>query len=101
MKYQHDDVESITTMNHAISMRIFLFWSEWDLEVFGFTSDLEGRNLPSELAPWSKNGDGEALYTGPDNSPETNTIVLAVQRYGLYLARTRAAGAPPLSRSVH
>jgi hypothetical protein len=84
-----------------LGMRIFLFWSEWDMEVFGLTSDLEGGNLPPELAPWSKNGEGEALYIGPDNSPASNTIVRAVQRYGFYLARNRSVTAPIVSRSVH
>jgi hypothetical protein len=71
-------------------MQIYLFWSARDRQVFGFTFDPEGTNLPSEFAPWSKNGDGEALYAGPLDTTASNSVVEAVQRDGFYLARSAA-----------
>ena len=68
-------------------MQIYLFWSECDLGVFGFTSDRTGANLPVEFMPWSKNGDGKALY-GPEEGVNTaNVIIEAVQRDGFRLGR--------------
>ena len=54
------------------TMQLYLFWSESDLEIFALTGDAVGNNLPSEFAPWSQNGDGSALYVGPDPMLETN-----------------------------
>ncbi len=71
-------------------MDIFLFWSEADAELFALTLDREGKNLPAEFGPWSKNGHGEALYVGADEGiavPRvSNAILRALQRDGFYLA---------------
>jgi hypothetical protein len=76
-------------------MQIYLFWSQRDLGVFGFTSDHAGANLPVEFMPWSKNGDGEALYTGPNEaSNPANVIIEAVQRHGFRLARCASLSVP-------
>jgi hypothetical protein len=76
-------------------MHIYLFWSQRDLGVFGFTSDHDGTNLPVELMPWTKNDGGEALYTGPDEaSGAGNVIIEAVQRHGFRLARCASLGVP-------
>lgn len=72
-------------------MVVFIFWSEADLSVFGFTSDPTGANLPSELAPWTKNGTGVALCTEAESIPtyaSANPVLLKVDRDGFYLART-------------
>jgi hypothetical protein len=76
-------------------MPIYLFWSESDREVFGFTFESDGGNLPTDLAPWSKNGEGEAL---PDENLASNSVVRAVQRDGFYLARLLRA---PLAGPPH
>jgi hypothetical protein len=78
-------------LNVAISMQIFLFWSQAGTDVFGFTFDGEGRNLPAEHGPWLKNDNGEAIFTVTEQdltvAGVTNTVIRAVQRDGLYLAR--------------
>jgi hypothetical protein len=71
-------------------MHIYLFWSKADTSVFGLTLDPEGENLPAEFAPWSRNGNGEAIYTDPGEGPTArnafNPVVRTVQREGFYLA---------------
>lgn len=69
-------------------MGIYLFWSMSNVEVFGFTSDAEGTNLPDDLAPWVKNGEGLALYLGQKvDDIVASPITKAIQRDGFYLAR--------------
>ena len=72
-------------------MQIYLFWSDPDKEVCGFTLDPEGMNLPSDLAPWSKNGDGAALYAGPPGGEMGNAVIRTVRRDGFYLVRSDGA----------
>jgi hypothetical protein len=71
-------------------MDIFLFWSEADAELFALTLDREGKSLPAEFGPWSKNGHGEPLYVGADEviavPRVSNAITRALQRDGLYMA---------------
>jgi hypothetical protein len=69
-------------------METYLFFSDTDEDVFAFTSDPEGENLPAEFAPWLKNGDGAALYIGPEDSVTSNPVLRAVRRDGFYLARS-------------
>jgi hypothetical protein len=76
-------------------MRLYLFWSTRDIEVFGFTFERTGNNLPIEFAPWSKNGDGGALYANQGGRSSSNGIVEAVQRDGFYLARCEQLRASP------
>jgi hypothetical protein len=79
-----------------VDMQIYLFWSDHDREVFGFTFDPEGTNLPFEFAPWSKNDNGAALYAGPSDGVAFNAVISAVRRDGFYLARSAAPkDAPP------
>jgi hypothetical protein len=80
------DIRSPTAC--ARRMQIYLFWSEANIKVFGLTLDPEGENLPSALAPWSRNGDGQAIYADPeeDRAMALNSVVRAVQRGGFYLA---------------
>jgi hypothetical protein len=82
-------------------MEIYLFWSEWYAEVFGFTSDPKGENLPADLAPWSRNGGGQAIYARPDENQAPNTVVEAIQRDGFYLARNFSRSASPPGHRLH
>ncbi len=76
-------------------MHIFLFFSERDTRVFGLTADPEGGNLPFDLGPWSKSGDGEALYTDPGEGlagfKASNPVMAAIKHDGFYLGRTSKA----------
>ncbi len=69
-------------------MKVYLFWSFRDQSVFGLTLDAEGKNLPPELAPWSKNEDGDALpLAGTAVSMASNRVLQSVQRHGFHLVR--------------
>jgi hypothetical protein len=83
---------------------IYLFWSQADVEVFGFTADVDGQNLPAEFAPWERNGDGACLYAGPGESlPVSDPVRLAIQSEGFYLCRNGppAEGAGPANQTLH
>jgi hypothetical protein len=73
-------------------MAISLFRSIKEPEVFGFTADPTGTNLPAEFAPWQKSGGGTAAqaYAGGslDGLAASDPVVKAVQRDGFYLARS-------------
>jgi hypothetical protein len=71
-----------------MAMRLYLFWSETDFSVFALTAQPDGHNLPLDLGPWSKNGEGEPICAAAGSGALSNAIVRAVQRDGLYLART-------------
>ncbi len=82
-------------------MKIYLFWSDGDKEVFAFTAEPSGENLPFEFAPWMKNADGEAIYTDQDEHPVVNAVILAVQRDGFYLARSKLPRARCAGPTIH
>jgi hypothetical protein len=88
---------NLHAMHQIQRMPIYLFWSQRDVAIFGFTLEPAGRNLPIEFAPWSKNGDGAALHeAAPDANLPFNAIVQAIERDGFYLARTELLrGLPP------
>lgn len=62
-------------------MQIYLFRSEKDPQVSGFTSDETGANLPNEFAPWHPIGGGTALSTGAGADP----VSVEVRERGFYL----------------
>ena len=73
-------------------MAISLFRSAKDQDVFGFTADPSGANLPAELGPWHKAGPGTAAqsYAGSslDGLASSDPVIKAVERDGFYLARS-------------
>jgi hypothetical protein len=82
-------------------VKLYLFWSESDKAVFGFTAEPMGGNLPPEFAPWTKNAGGEAVYTDQDEHPVVNAVVLAVQRDGFYLGRSSPPGVRSADPTIH
>jgi hypothetical protein len=68
-------------------MQLYLFWSKGDPEIFGFTLDRTGENLPTDFEPWSANGAGDALYADLEGRAQPNAIVRIVERDGFYLGR--------------
>jgi len=72
---------------------INLFQSAVDPEVFGFTQDSTGQNLPDRFAPWRKAGQGGSLYLGTGESSDQlgsdDPVIRAVESQGFYLAGTR------------
>jgi hypothetical protein len=77
------------------AMTIFLFQSGYDAEVFGFTSDAAGKNLPAEFSPWTRDGEGSAMRIGVGEglagAGASAAVIRAVKRDGFYLARSGAA----------
>jgi hypothetical protein len=70
-------------------MAIFLFRSAKEPDVFGFTADPAGANLPAELGPWHKAGTGTAAQSYAGSSLDgLDPVIKAVGRDGFYLARS-------------
>jgi hypothetical protein len=66
-----------------------LFQSVVGPEVFGFTGDATGQNLPEKFAPWRKSSQGGSLYLGIGESSAQlgagDPVIRAVQTGGFYL----------------
>jgi hypothetical protein len=81
-------------------MTINLFQSVTDPEVFGFTRDATGQNLPGKFGPWRKSSQGGSLYLGIGESSAQlgshDPVVRAVQTQGFYLVGTPSRG--PIDR---
>ncbi len=87
-------------------MEISLFRSAKEPEVFGFTPDPTGSNLPDEFGPWERAGRGTAAqtYAGDslDGLASSDPVIKAVERDGYYLARSGLTiSAPPQPGSIH
>jgi hypothetical protein len=65
-------------------MKVALFRSEKDPDVFAFTTDETGANPPRDFAPWEfkKSGNGKRI---------ASPVALALIRDGICLACTRSA----------
>jgi hypothetical protein len=71
-------------------MQIFLFQSEIDNDLAGFTEEEDGGNLPSDYAPWKLIG-GRAVQIGSNLSGVSgggDALLAAIQRDGFFLARS-------------
>jgi hypothetical protein len=83
-------------------MTISLFRSMQEPDVFAFTDDPTGGNLPTELGPWQSAGAGTAAtsYAGAslDGLAMSDPVMRAVERDGFYLARSGVIDAPPSNR---
>ena len=73
---------------------INLFQSAVAPDVFGFTRDATGQNLPAKFAPWQKSGEGGSLYLGiGELSAElgaVDPVIRAVQTLGFCLVGTQS-----------
>jgi hypothetical protein len=72
------------------AMQVFIFRSEKDTDVVGFTAQRDGRNLPVEYAPWKSLG-GNAIQTGDNLAGVTSgadNVREAIRRDGFYLGRS-------------
>jgi hypothetical protein len=71
-------------------MAISIFRSTKKPDVFGFTADPTGANLPDEFAPWQKSGDAIAAQAYANSSFDglaaSDPVVKAIERDGFYLA---------------
>jgi hypothetical protein len=64
-------------------MMVFVFQSGADQDVFGFTRDEDGANLPAEFEPWQQTG-SQAMPVG---AQPHDPLVRALDTDGYYLAR--------------
>jgi hypothetical protein len=76
-------------------MKLTLFRSTKEPDLFGFTDDPTGSNLPDEFGPWCRAGEGTAAqaYAGDSLSggvASSDPVIKAVERDGFYLARSGA-----------
>jgi hypothetical protein len=76
-------------------MKIYLFQSTRELDVFGFTSDETGGRLPAELGPWTWTRSGERGTLETESDTETpaghgssDPMMAAIERDGFYVARS-------------
>jgi hypothetical protein len=78
-------------------MKLTLFRSTKEPDVFGFTADPTGSNLPDEFGPWRKAGEGTAAHAYAGDSLDSgiassDPVMKAVERDGFYLARSGVTG---------
>jgi hypothetical protein len=73
-------------------MKLTLFRSTTEPDIFGFTVDPTGSNLPDEFGPWRKAGEGIAARTHEGNSfdglASSDPVIKMVEKHGFYLARS-------------
>jgi hypothetical protein len=60
-------------------------------DLFAFTDDLTGSNLPDEFGPWQQSSENVFCQTYTvsilDRFSSSDPIVEAIERYGFYLVR--------------
>jgi hypothetical protein len=82
-------------------MKLSLFKSTTEADLFGYTADPSGGNLPAEFGPWLKAGEGSPAEAhagqGPNGLSPSDPISTAVARDGFYLVRS---GVPTHSPST-
>jgi hypothetical protein len=73
-------------------MKLTLFRSTKEPDIFGFTVDPTGSNLPDEFGPWRKAGEGSVARThggnGLDGLASSDPVTKMVEKQGFYLARS-------------
>ena len=86
-------------------MNLYIFRSAVETDMFGFTSDSTGANLPRDLAPWnSATGVAPLAYAGTiiDELAPSDPVTKAVERDGFYLARSGLViSSTPEQGSIH
>jgi hypothetical protein len=95
------DIPPRALIVYAPGMRLYVFRSGRESDVFGYTADPSGVNLPGALGPWMRSGQSPL-----DIEPEAHAarlgvsepVVAAVERDGFYIARSetieRMTGVP-------
>jgi hypothetical protein len=62
-------------------MKVYIFISDKESRVRGFTFDPTGRNLPAEYAPWKALNEGRMTSARSKDDP----VMVAVARDGFFL----------------
>jgi len=71
-------------------MLVYSFHSGADREVYGFTQDATGANLPAQYAPWHPHGSHNINPgDGPRIGVDSGAILAGIQANGYYLVRVK------------
>jgi hypothetical protein len=85
-------LEGVTPFEGSTRMKISLFQSDTDPEVFGFTADFTGQNLPNDFGPWRRADESAAMQVtlreNLNGMRASTPLTRAVKRDGFYLATT-------------
>ena len=73
-------------------MKVYVFRSAKDPDVYGFTSDQTGENLPADLKPWRAQGGGVAMPIG--NTTDNELLLQTIESEGCYIVHTDQPGWP-------
>jgi hypothetical protein len=68
-------------------MCIYVYVSQEDPDILGFTSDITGANLPGKHGPWKPSNGGAAVVTGDGTDP----VTAIVRRVGYFIATDLSA----------
>jgi hypothetical protein len=78
-------------------MTLNIFQSRKTPELFGFTADMTGANLPAASGPWDSAGNAIPLgATMASTSPE---IAQQIERYGYALVKGHSVSQPHVRRT--
>jgi hypothetical protein len=69
-------------LDFGFTMRIYVFVSENDPDLLGFTSDQTGANLPAEHGSWREEVEPGVVVIDIDDDP----IAQVVRRYGFCIS---------------
>jgi hypothetical protein len=72
-------------------MKIHIFRSHREPDVYGFTLERSGINLPIELAPWTRPDEAGAIDARSDTLigiGSCSPVMAAIDRDGFYVARS-------------
>ena len=68
-------------------MKVYSLQSSKQRNIYGFTPDAKGTNLPAALAPWNKHGQHDVKIGEPPRiGVRTEDILAGIERDGFYLA---------------
>jgi hypothetical protein len=68
-------------------MAVYVFHSTKDASVFAFSTDVSGKTLPDEFAPWERASGGAMPINTAGLSDD---VTEAIARHGYYLGRATA-----------
>jgi hypothetical protein len=77
-------------------MTLHVFQSSKMPELFGFTIDASGANLPAEGGPWE--GTGDDLPLGTTMASTSPLIAQQIEQYGFALVKGHTIGKPLMSK---
>ena len=68
-------------------MQVFVFQSETDRGIYGFTIERDGGNLPARFRPWRSCGNQAVPISGTPAGSGNGVLMQHLQAEGYYLTR--------------